>query len=146
MDILKGLNTAPWLVGLARAILLAIVGAVITWLGINAHLLPGSVQWAVPLALLVLRQIEALFDQQRVSAGQVIDTYAGRPDSGRPDSVHHNGSLTAPSVMPVEESAWPAAVVIFGEQCQASACASDPLNRSIQRRQVGTPSMVMAAV
>ena len=72
MDILKGLNTAPWLVGLARAIVLAIVGAVIAWLGINAHLLPESVQWAVPLALLVLRQIEALFDQQRVSAGQVI--------------------------------------------------------------------------
>jgi hypothetical protein len=68
MSILSGLNTAPWLVGLARAILLAIVGAIIAWLGINANLLPEQVQWAVPLALLVLRQIEALFDQQRASA------------------------------------------------------------------------------
>ncbi len=71
MDILRGF-TAPWLAGLARAIVLAIVGAIIAWLGINANLLPEQVQWAVPLALLVLRQVEALFDQQRVSAGQVI--------------------------------------------------------------------------
>ncbi|HEX7023127.1 MAG TPA: hypothetical protein VF171_09740 [Trueperaceae bacterium] len=93
MDILRGF-TAPWLAGLARAILLAVVGAIIAWLGINAHLLPESVQWAVPLAILVLRQIEALFDQQRVSSGQVIaPTPAVVPvaDLGDPQTLDTRG-------------------------------------------------------
>lgn len=63
MDLLRGLSTPPWVVGFFRGLALAVVGFVIVWLGSNANIIPDTAQWALPVAILFLRQVEAFLDQ-----------------------------------------------------------------------------------
>lgn len=64
MDVIRGLQTPAWLVGLARsiveAVLFAAIGAVILWLS-GTDLPSGLLPWA-PVIIVGLRTLEGVID------------------------------------------------------------------------------------
>lgn len=79
MDALRGLNTPPWLVGLTRglveAVVLALLGALTLWL--SGKDVPDELKAMAPILLLVIRTLEGLADN--------IDPEKAEP--GAPDAV-----------------------------------------------------------
>lgn len=65
MDLLRGLRTPPWVVSLARGLVGAVLAAALLFLGDAANWInvPSEWQWAVPIILLALRQLEGALDQ-----------------------------------------------------------------------------------
>lgn len=65
MDLLRGLTTPAWAVGVARglleAIVLAVLAYLVTWLG-GGDLPEWLIPWA-PAMILILRSLEGLADQ-----------------------------------------------------------------------------------
>lgn len=63
MDLLRGLEAPAWIVGLARGAAEAAAFAALYFLADGLlPVLPGELQWAGPIALLLVRPVEGVLD------------------------------------------------------------------------------------